>query len=180
MAVRVGVDGRAWDQLVLIGRFVRPRGRVGELVTEVFSDRPDRFETLARAYVPASDGRAREVRVTTAWPHKGRMIVKLEGVDTIEAAEAYRGCALAIGEEDLDPLPEGSYYYHQLRGLRVEDASGAEVGRVEDILDAGAAPVLVIRGGTGETLLPLAEGFVERVDLADGRLVARLPESVSC
>lgn len=165
---------------MLIGRFVRPRGRVGELVAEVLTDRPDRFATLSRAWVPAPDGMAREVRVTTTWRHKGRVVVKLEGVDTIEAAEGYRDCELAIGEEDLAPLPEGSYYHHQLRGLRVEEPSGEVVGRVEDVLDAGAAPVLVIRAGSGETLLPLVEDFVERVDLAAGRLVAKIPETVTC
>jgi 16S rRNA processing protein RimM len=108
------------------------------------------------------------------------MVVKLEGVDSIDEAEAYRGVELRIGEEELAPLPEGSYYHHQLRGLNVEDASGAPLGRVEEVLDAGAAPVLVIRGASGETLLPLVEGFVERVELEAGRLVARVRESVTC
>jgi 16S rRNA processing protein RimM len=171
---------RAWDELVVIGRLVRPRGLVGELIAEVMSDRPDRFTDLRRAYVPGPGGTSRLVRISSTWPHKGRMVVKLEGVDSIDEAEAYRGVELRIGEEELAPLPEGSYYHHQLRGLNVEDASGAPLGRVEEVLDAGAAPVLVIRGASGETLLPLVDSFVERVELDAGRLVVRVPESVTC
>ena len=61
----------------------------------------------------------------------------------------------------------------------MEDGGGAPVGRVEDILETGAeAPVLVVRGARGETMVPLAEAFVREVDLAGGRLVVTVPELV--
>lgn len=168
-----------WTGLVAIGRVVKPQGRKGEVAVEPFTDRPDRFPGLRHAWVPAGGGAAREVTVSSCWPHKGRFVLKLEGVDSIDAAEALRGMELRIREEDLHPLPAGSYYHHQLRGLRVEDGGGAEVGRVEDILETGAeAPVLVVRGARGETLVPLAESFVRQVDLAAGKLVVVVPELV--
>jgi 16S rRNA processing protein RimM len=106
-------------------------------------------------------------------------VLKLEGVDSIDAAEALRGMELRIREEDLEALPAGSYYHHQLRGLSVEDDAGGTLGRVEDILDTGGeAPVLVVRGPGGETMVPLAESFVRQVDLRRGRLVVVRPELV--
>lgn len=169
----------SWDALVAIGRVVKPQGRRGEVVVEPFSDRPGRFPELRRAFVPAADGKGREVRVAGCWPHKGRYVLKLEGVDSIDDAEAYRGLELRIPEEELETLPAGSYYHHQLRGLRVEDEQGRLVGAIEDILEAGGeAPVLVVRGSRGETMVPLAESFIRAVDLPKGRVVVVVPELV--
>ena len=167
----------AFSDLVLVGRVVKPQGRRGEVAVEVFSDRPERFPTLRRAYVPGPGGEPREVRVEGAFPHKGRYVLKLEGVDSIDEAERLRGLELRIAEEQLEPLPEGSYYHHQLIGLEVLDGE-RPLGRVAELLETGAAPVLVVRGPQGETLLPLAESFVRRVDLAAGRLLVEVPGSV--
>lgn len=162
---------KAFDQMVTIGRVVKPQGRRGEVLTESLSDRPDRFPSLRRAYVPGPGGSAREVIVTSCWPHKGRFVLKIEGVDSIDEAELFRGLELRLGEESLDPLPEGSFYHHQLRGLEVVHEEGEVLGTVADILVTGSAPVLVVRGGRGEILIPLAERFVRQVDVAGGRMV---------
>jgi 16S rRNA processing protein RimM len=169
----------SWDALVAIGRVVKPQGRHGEVVVEPFSDRPQRFPELRRAFVPAAGGQGREVKVTGCWPHKGRFVLKIEGVDSIDGAEGFRGLELRIPEEELEVLPAGSYYHHQLRGLRAEDERGRVVGTVEEVLEAGGeAPVLVVRGPRGETMVPLAESFIRTVDLAAGRVVVVVPELV--
>ncbi len=171
---------RPFAELVAIGRVVKPQGRKGEVLVEPLSDRPDRFPSLTRAYVPATGGGSRLVAITSCWPHKARFVLKLEGVDSIDAAEAYRGVELRIGDEELAALPEGAYYHHQLRGLHVEDVSGRSVGSVVDLLETGAATVLVVRGEAGETLIPLAESFVKQVDVAGGRLLVALPDTLEC
>jgi 16S rRNA processing protein RimM len=169
----------AFHELVLVGRVVKPQGRHGELAVECLSDRPDRFPTLRRAFVPGEDGRPRELRVERAWPHKGRFVLKVEGIDSIDAAERLRGLELRIPEQEMAPLPEGSYYHHQLAGLQVRDVSGAALGVVEDVVETGAeARVLVVRGAQGELLLPFAAGFVKSVDLARGLLLVEQPEYV--
>jgi len=168
---------QAFADMVTIGRIVRPQGRKGEVVVQPLSDRPDRFPSLRQAFVAGEAGSARPVQIRDAWPHKGRFVLKLEGVDSIDDAERYRGLDLRIPEEDLSALPPGSYYHHQLRGLRVEDADGREVGRVADVMETGGeAAVLVVRGPDGETLIPLADAFVRDVDLPGGRVVVRVPE----
>jgi 16S rRNA processing protein RimM len=167
---------RAGD-LVLIGRVVKPQGRHGEVLVHPLSDRPDRFPALEKAFVTGPGDEAREVRVTSSWPHRGRHVLKLEGVDSIDEAERLRDRELRIAEEELAPLPEGSFYHHQLMGLRVADGAGDDVGVVEDVMETGAgAPILVIRGAEGETLVPLAVDFVKTVDLAGARIVIERPE----
>ncbi len=165
--------------LVTIGRVVKPQGRKGEVLIEPLTDRPDRFPSLKRAFIPGPGGEAREVEVTSCWPHKGRFVLKIEGVDSIDEAARLRGLEIRIREDELPPLPEGSYYHHQLKGLRVEDEKGRELGVVVEIMETGAeSPVLVVRGAPGETLIPFAATFVRRVDVSAGRLVAQRPELV--
>ena len=175
--LRRGARTPIFEDLVTIGRIVKPQGRKGELAVEVISDRPERFGSLRRAFVPGDDGLAREVIVTRSWPHKGRFVIKLEGVDSIDEAETYRGMEIRIAEAELDPLPEGSYYHHQLKGLRVEDPEGRPLGVVRDVMtNAGDAAILVVKGEKNELLLPLADSFVRRVDRDQGLIVAVKPE----
>lgn len=173
------MPSRAFADLIAIGRVIKPQGRHGEVVVAPLSDRPDRFPELRSVFVEAAGGGVRAVVVKSCWPHKDRFVLKLEGVDTIDDAERYRGLELRIGEEELEELPPGSFYHHQLRGLVVLDETGVEVGTVAEILETGGeAPVLTVRGAGGETLIPLAEEFVKQVDLPARRLRVRLPQYV--
>ena len=170
---------RAFDEMVTIGRVVKPQGRKGEILIAPLTDRPERFPELRAAYVAGAKGGAREIVVASCWPHKGGFVLKIHGVDSIDAAEGYRGLEIRIGEESLDSLPAGSYYHHQLVGLAVEDGSGRSLGRAAEILETGgAASVLVVRGDQGELLVPLADEFVRSVNLPEGRIVVKRPELV--
>jgi 16S rRNA processing protein RimM len=165
-------------EMITIGRVVKPQGRKGEVLVEPLSDRPQRFPALRRAYVSGALEQAREVAVEGCWPHRGRFVLKLAGVDSIDAAEAYRGVELRIPLDQLEPLPPGCFYHHELIGLAAEDEAGHSHGRVEAIWDTGAgAPVLVLRGAAGEELLPLLQGFVKSVDRGAGRIVIAVPEA---
>jgi 16S rRNA processing protein RimM len=169
----------AWHECVTIGRVVKPQGRRGEVAVEPLSDRPDRFPGLERVLLPGPGDTVVERAVRSCWPHKGRYVLLLEGVDSIDAAERLRGLELRIPERELAPLPEGSFYHHELRGLRVEDQRGHALGVVSDLLEGcGTAVVLVVLGDAGETLVPLAEPFIRQVDRAAGRLVVVVPELV--
>jgi 16S rRNA processing protein RimM len=168
-----------FQELVLVGRVVKPQGRHGEVAVLPITDRPDRFPRLAHAFLPAGGGEAREVQVERVWPHKGRFVLKLAGVDSIDAAEALRGQELRIAEGELAELPPGSYYHHQLVGLQVDDVTGEPLGVVADVLETGGeARVLVVRGEQGETLVPLAASFIRDVDLERRRLIIQRPEYV--
>lgn len=166
-----------FSEMVAIGRVVKPQGRKGEVLVEPLSDRPERFPTLREVYVPGEGGSARALAVVGCWPHKGRFVLHLEGVGSIDEAERFRGLDLRIPEGDLPALPPGSYYHHQLKGLAAFDEAGAPVGTVQDVLETGGeAPVLSVRSAGAETLIPLADAFVREVDLARGRIVVVRPQ----
>jgi 16S rRNA processing protein RimM len=165
-------------EVLTIGRLIKPQGRKGELLVEPLSDRPERFASLRAVLIETPDGGFERKAVTDCWPHKGRFVLKLAGVDSIDAAERLRGRDVGIDEAELQPLPQGSYYHHQLVGLQVRDRAGRALGRVERVLETGAVPVLQVGGAAGELLLPLVDRFVLAVDLAAGTLTAVVPETV--
>ena len=169
---------KTFADAITIGRLVKPQGRKGELLVAPLSDHPDRFESLREVLVETPGGGFERRSVSDCWPHKGGFVLKLEGIDSIDAAETLRGRSLGIAETELQPLPQGSYYHHQLIGLRVQDRGGRALGRVERVVETGAVPVLQVEGGSGELLLPLADTFVVAVDLAAGTLTAVVPETV--
>lgn len=159
---------RPFADLITIGTVIKPHGVRGEVVVLPHSDRPHRFPQLRQAYVPGPAGGSREVHVEHVFPHKERFVVKLKGVDTMDDAEGFRGMDLRIGEEALEALPEGQYYYHQLVGLSVVTDDGERIGEVAEIQQHAAVPTIVVKGRFDkELLLPFVDEFVKDVDLAE-------------
>lgn len=163
----------------MIGRIVKPQGLKGELLVEAVTDNPERYAMLAKVYIEENDGRARAFAVENVRSHKRRFALKLAGLDSIEAVEPYRGKHIAILESELKPLPADTYYHHALIGLRVEQEDGRGLGEVASIMEigAGAPVVLVVRHKDQERLIPLAEPFIRRVDLAARKLIVHLLEN---
>ena len=80
--------------------------------------------------------------------------------------------------DQIDPLPDGSYYYFQILGLRVRTDDGEELGRVHEILATGGNDVYVVRGPAGERLVPALGDVVLDVDLDRGLMTVSLPEGL--
>ena len=164
-----------------IARILRPQGRRGEVAAEIFTDFPARFERLQDAFLEAPGQAPRPVTVEHAWPHKGRVILKLSGIDSIESASRLRGLHLFIPWEQRTPLPPHHYYLWELRGCRVIwERQGKEIGTVTDVELTGGAALLHVarREGIGEVLIPLAQEICTRIDIASKTIVIDPPEDL--
>ncbi|MBX7187244.1 MAG: ribosome maturation factor RimM [Vicinamibacteria bacterium] len=154
---------------VTIGIILRPHGIRGEVVVEPLTDNETRFATLEDVRVVRPSGSSVRLKVTSMFPHKGRLVIQFEGIATIEDAETLRASELRIPVASLPSLPAGSYYHHELRGLDVRVESGDSIGTVTDLWETGATPVLVIHDAKArETLLPLVDAFIIEVDVKAG------------
>jgi 16S rRNA processing protein RimM len=123
------------------------------------------------------EGDERPRRVERAEWGGRSLAIGLEGVADRDAAEALRGRYL---EAEADPLPEGSYYWHQLEGLSVRDEGGRELGRLAEVFRAGEAEVYRIAGEGGpDLLIPALREVVLGIDLDRGEMIVRYePEEV--
>lgn len=157
--------------MITVGRIVAPHGVRGDLRILPDTDRPGIFKTLPRLY---AGGKA--YRLLSARPHKNVYIVKLEGVEDRNGAEALVGDLAEVPFGELPPREKGSYYYFQLIGLAVVDEEGRSVGTLKEILQTGANDVYVVKGPKEEICLPAIPSCILSVDLAAGRMTVRLPE----
>ena len=168
---------------ITIARVVKTQGRRGEVAAEILTDFPEKFSQRKQLSALLPDGARREFSVENAWFHKGRVILKLAGVDSITSAEGLAGAELQVPASERATPEPGSYFIGDLAGCRVADVStGAakDLGVISEVrFGAGEAPLLVIAEADGkEYLVPFAEAYTQNLDLAGKRLELRLPEGM--
>jgi 16S rRNA processing protein RimM len=168
-------------QYLAIARILRPQGRKGEVAAEILTDFAGRFDLLGAAYLEEPGHAPKQVGVERCWPHKGQVILKLSGIDSIESASRLRGLQVLIPWEQRVPLPPHHYYRCELEGCRVVlERQGREIGTVTDVEPTGGVDVLhVMRpGGRTEVLIPLAQEICSRIDVAAKLIVIDPPEDL--
>lgn len=159
--------------LVTVGRVVRPHGLRGELRVLLETDFPGRFERLREAYLIQA-GRVQAVEITARRPFRDGLLLTLQGIDDLEAAEGMRGAEIAVSRGAVVPLEEGAFYVFEIVGLRVRTEEGRLLGTVVEVIRAPANDVYVVRGEEGEILLPATREVVRQVDPASGEMVVAL------
>ena len=102
--------------------------------------------------------------------HKGCLLVKLPGVEDMDAALALKGKSVAVRRQDGD-LPGGVYFDQELLGLTARDAAtGEALGTVEEVLLYPAHKIYAVRGGKDEYLIPAVPAFVKEINITEGYL----------
>jgi 16S rRNA processing protein RimM len=164
---------------ITLARVVKTQGRHGEVAAEVHSDVPGRFTAEMKLFALAQSQERRELKVEDLWPHKGLLVLKFHGVDSISQAEALVGCELQLPRSERATLEQGWNYVSDLLGCSLVH-DGIEIGRIEDVqFGAGEAPLLIVADGKGKIFdIPFAEAFLEAVDLAKKQVRMRLPEGI--
>jgi len=159
-------------ELVVVARVAKARGVRGEVAADLLTDFPERFDWLDELVAVFPGGRRERLALEGHWFHGDRVVLKLGGYDSPEAAAALAGCELAVPESEAVELEEGEFYDWQLEGCRAETVEGRSLGTVREVLHTGGeAHVLVIRDDAGrEHLVPLAESICVEID-ADSKLI---------
>jgi len=166
------------NELVVIARAIKPRGLKGEIVAELLTDFPDRFEDLEELILVSPGGERTTKRLEDYWFQNHRVVLKVADYDSVEAAKQLVGFEFAIPEQDRVPLPADHYYDWELEGCTVK--VGAEsIGIVKSVLKTGGAEILVVMDDSGkERLIPLADSIVVEVDAAGKTIVIDPPEGL--
>lgn len=167
-----------WDDMVLVGRIARAHGNRGQVIVDPATDFPEeRFK--AGSVLHVNRGAATEsLTVANVRFHRGRPIIGLAGIDTMDAAEALAGTELRVGLDALQPLPAGSYYHHDLIGCSVDTPHGETIGRVRGVEGEGAGSRLVVESRNGDVLIPMVDGICLEVDVAGRKIVVAPPEGL--
>ena len=158
----------AKQNLVLYGKITKRHGLYGEVKVFAFGGHPKTLSGIKKIYIEASDRKEpRRFSLSRIKFQKNVAIVKLEGVDTPEAADALKNFCVLVEKDDLQPPGEDEYYWADLIGLRVSTSHGDNIGEVKDLIDSGGHDILVIKSSERgrEFLVPFIERFVTAVDL---------------
>jgi 16S rRNA processing protein RimM len=174
------VNSETNGEFITLARVAKTQGRRGEVAAEMHSDVPGRFAAGMKLFALAkSQDSRRELEVEDLWPHKGLLVLKFRGVDSISDAELLIGSELQVPSADRADLESGWNYVSDLIGCMVLD-QGREIGRIEDVqFGAGEAPLLIVAGSSGRKFdVPFAEAYLEGVDIAPRQVRMNLPEGM--
>jgi 16S rRNA processing protein RimM len=165
--------------LIIVARAVRTRGLKGELVAELLTDFPERFENVTRLRAVAPGGERKELELEDYWFQNDRVILKLRDYDSVEAANTLVGFEFGLPEEEQVQLPDGEFYEWQLAGCSVENADGSVIGKVRDVMRTGGVQLLVVDDGAQhEHLIPMARDIVINVDIPSRKILIDPPEGL--
>ncbi len=153
-------------EFIIIGQILAPQGIKGKLKVKVITDFPQRFAPSSTVYI----NRQPVTIDSTEW-HKGRVIIQLNTIDSIEAAQRLQGQPIEIHHSQIYSLPEGQYYHFQLIGLEVWTIQGELLGNITEVLTSESNDNYVVKGEGGEILIPAIEDVVKSIDLNKGRIV---------
>lgn len=167
-----------WDDMVLVGRIARAHGNRGQVIVDPATDFPEeRFKAGSVLHIRRG-ATTDSLTVEGVRFHRGRPIIGLAGVDTMNAAEALAGSELRVAVDALHRLPENSFYHHDLIGCSVVTADGREIGRVGRVEGDGAGSRLVVESPNGDVLIPMVEGICLTIDVPARRIVVAPPEGL--
>ena len=172
---------------IRIGKIVNAHGIKGEVKLISYSDDPDRFEMLESIIVkgPAGDraDAVSEYFIEDVRYKAGSIILKLEGIDDRNAAEAMKGSFVYMDEEDLPELEEGQFYVRDIAGSDVLLEDGRKLGTLKDVRTNTAQDLYIVSRaeedpGRSDLMIPSVDEFIISVDPEAKRIVVRLPEGL--
>jgi 16S rRNA processing protein RimM len=166
------------EDLVVIAKLVKTRGLRGEIVADVLTDFPERFDNLEKVFAVKPNGETLELEIEKFWFQKNRIIFKFAGFDSIEAAEILRNCEIGVDEGEAVELETDEFYDWQLQDCAVETIEGIKLGKVKEVLRTGGTEILVVAGETKEYLIPFAEKICPEVDIENKLIKVDAPEGL--
>jgi len=176
---------------VILAHLLRPQGRKGELLAELLTDFPEQFATRQGIALRKAGGSVQPTTVEAHWlplgKNVGRIVLKFQGIDSINDAELLSGFDVVVPPEERIELDEDAEYIEDLLDCTIVDGEHT-IGVVEDVHFptnatggrlAEVAPMLIVRSPKGdEILIPFAKAWIQSVDVEGKRIEMRLPDGL--
>jgi 16S rRNA processing protein RimM len=170
-------EPQAPERLVPLGEIVATHGIAGWLKLNPYNSKSPTLVSTRKIFLE-KDGARSAHRVQAIKPHKNQLLVRLQGVDGIDAAEKWIGAIVSVAELDLPALSADEYYYYQVVGLEVFDTHGNRVGTIARLLSTPGGDLYVVQGEAKEYLIPVTKEIVEKIDFTTGRIIINPPEGL--
>lgn len=161
-------------EYIEIGQIVNTNGLKGVVKVNPFTDDISKFEELKYVYIQLKS-ELKKVKIEQVRYNKNQVLLKLEGIDSIEEAEKYRNFYLKTEKESQEDLGEDTYYIVDLIGLDVYTDKNEYLGKIEDVFPTGSNDVYVVKDNLGkQILIPAIADVVKKVDLKNKKMIINL------
>lgn len=152
------------DNMVLLGKVVRPHGLEGLLRIQSYAESERSFLNSETIYLKPVSGSPQKAQIRSLRRHKKVYLMAIGGIGSIEAAETLRDAEIWVPEDGLI-REEGVYFWYELLGLDVYLNSGEWLGSVSQIIETKSHDIYKITAGEKEILVPATPEVVEKIDL---------------
>ena len=163
---------------ISVARIARAQGNRGEVAADLLTDFPERFTRLRQVVLEKADEASLELVLDSFWFHKNRVILKFQGVDSIDQAKKLAGYEVTVFDSERISLPGGTYFQHDLMGCSLVGKSGKEYGEVVEVVQYGPNYLLRIKGASKEFLVPFVDHYLLEINLQERVLRCDLPEGL--
>lgn len=166
------------EPIVPLGEIVTTQGLNGWLKVNCFNLSTTALASGVEVVLQKRGDEASAYRIEAARRHGSQMLIKLTGVDNIDAAAALVGSVLCLLETGLESLGPGQYYHYQVIGFEVFTVDGERVGEIISTLATVGGELYVVDDAGREHLIPAVKEFIERVDFSARRMIINPPEGL--
>lgn len=156
-----------------IGKIINTHGLRGHVKVEPWCDGIETFEYLNRVFVNNIEYEIESVKI-----QKNLFLLKLEKIDSIEDAEKLKNKIIYANEDEMPPLPEGTYYIKDIIGLSVYEGENL-IGKIVDWIETGANNVYIIKRPKGkDVLIPAIDSVIKEIDIENKKMSVNLLEGL--
>ena len=164
------------DDCYLLGHIVKTHGLKGELIAHFDVDYPEEYQDLESVFVE-QNGKLIPFFIEALSVRNDKVFVAFDDIERIEAATPLVGTSLYLPIENLPPLKDGDYYFHQLVGMELYDSEKL-IGIVNDVYELPNNNLLGVAHQGVEVLIPLEDAIIKKVNLEAKTILADLPEGL--
>lgn len=166
------------EELIAIAKLARTRGIRGEIIGDLLTDFPERFDNLETVTAVKPNGERLALKIEKFFFQKNRVVFKFEDYDSIEASENLVNCEICVPESEAVALDEDEFFDWELQDCRVETLEGEFIGIVREVMRTGGTENLVVQGEMKDYLIPFAEQICPEVDVENKLIRVDLPEGL--
>lgn len=159
------------ENLLLLGKVIRPHGLEGLVRIWSYAQSEESFLNAGTIFLKPVSEEFHEFTILSIKHHKNIFLMKLDGLNSLEEAERYRGARILIRKDSLKRESKDEYFWFELIGLKVFLNTGRYIGTLRDILTTGSNDIYVVRDGEDEILIPAIHEVVKEIDIENKRMI---------
>jgi len=168
---------RTFEGYFFLGKIIRTHGYKGGLKAVLDVDEPQEYRELDMIFVDMK-GQLVPWMVEDIHLEKNKANIRLKDLNTMEAAEKLVHHAMYLPVELLPKLRGNKFYYHEVIGFKVKDASRGDLGTVDRVIELPNNPLLAVKFGEKEILLPISDDIIVKVDRRKKQIEVKAPEGL--